>query len=235
MKIVNFIILFLSLFVIADTNTEGYYAEIHGNQIYDKRQKEEADELIKKSEQIFSSFYSLADHSNLAIRNIIKLAVKNMRRRGYLKEARLVEDGWKNYDGNLVDIALKKRNIGDFEPISEYLAMAYEIMELTLGYDICWLLRLTDLKTINHGLRVCFRPCQFGYDNFYEHLVHDEKYRGLGPVVAYWSVVIGCSMGTYGIGYFFICSPIGLAVEVGVDRYVAPKMAPKLFNMACNI
>ena len=55
MKIVNFIILFLSLFVIADTNTEGYYAEIHGNQIHDKRDQEKADELIKKFAQLNKS------------------------------------------------------------------------------------------------------------------------------------------------------------------------------------
>lgn len=211
------------------------YNEIHGTGIIEKRAQEKADKLIQESEKIFSSFYSIADHSNLAIRNIIKLAAKNMKRKGFNSQAKAIEEGWEKYDGQLIDIALNRRDIGDFEPISEYLAIAYEMMEATLGLEICYVLRLTDIKTINHGLRVCFRPCQFGYDNFYEHLVHDEKYRGLGPVIAYWSVVIGCSIGTYGIGYFFICSPIGMAVEFGVDRYVAPKAAPKLYNMACTL
>lgn len=200
-----------------------------------KQETQEAERREGSLEQSLSSFYRVAERSNLAIRAIVRIAGINLRANNFHKEAIEIEQLWERFDGQLVDIALNKRDIGWFEPLSDTLAIIYEIMEQKLGFEMCHALRLDDLKTINFGLYVAFRPCIYGFDEFYKHLADDPKYRALLPVISYWSSVISCSVATHGLGYFFICSPIGWAIERVVEKRIAPRVTPKLYDMACTV
>jgi hypothetical protein len=126
------------------------------------------------------------------------------------------------------------RNIGDFKPLSQWLAGVYDKIEAALGHEICYALRLSDIKTINYAIPVVFSPCDEGEIEFELHFIHDPNYRGLAPVVTYWVTVITCDVATYGAGTFFICSPIGMVTEFAMDRWVAPKIAPKLYDLICK-
>lgn len=240
MKLVITLMAMCSL-CLADIDYEAYMKEIHGNGIYGRDQRQSAEKAVARIEREMQTFEGLAYHSNASIRAILKIAVRNLKRRGYWSTANELERDWARFDGKLIELVelnrgeIGARNIGDFEPLIEWLSEAYEKIESKLGYQLCVALRLSDLKTINHGLVVVFRPCHFGYDEFFKHFAtNDPKYRSLFPVVSYWTTVIGCSIGTYGIGYFFICSPAGMLVEFIVDKKVAPWLAPKLYNLACN-
>lgn len=200
-----------------------------------KPEMEYAEEQSPNLERGLNSFYQVADRSNTAIRAIVKIAAINLRANNFHKEAIEIENLWQTHDGQLVEIALNQRDIGWFEPISDTLAVIYEIIEQKLGFDMCHALRLDDLKTINYGLYVAFRPCIYGFDEFYKHMANDPKYRALLPVISYWATVISCSVATQGIGYFFVCSPIGWAIERVVEKRVAPKVTPKLYEMACSL
>lgn len=209
------------------------WEEIHGNGIYTTSQKKEANDKTKAAEKAFKDMERAATQSNLALRAIVKIGVKNLKRHHYYAEAYKMEAEWRMMDGKLIK-AVQSRHIGDFEPLSDWLAVAYEILELKLGIDICKTLRLTDIKTINYCIVVVFKPCTYGYSNFYDHFVTDEIYKGLAPVVSYWATVIVCDIASYGAGYFFICSPIGMLVERAVLYKVAPWAAPKLYDLACK-
>jgi len=180
------------------------------------------------------SYYDLAVTSNTAIRNIVKLSARQLRKNGDHYTAKQVEAIWREYDGMLIDLAFNTRDIGWFEPISDALSLIYELTEAKLGFDVCHALRLDDIKTINHGLRVAFRPCYYGYDEYFKHMAKDPKYRALLPVLSYWTIVIGCSYATYGIGYVVICSPAGYIIEKVVENRVAPKATEKLYKLACK-
>jgi hypothetical protein len=224
----------------ADIDYEAYMKEIHGNGNYTREQGESAERHVFQIEGEMQTLEGIAYHSNASIKAIIKIASRNLRRRGHFTTANGLERGWDRFDGTLIKLAqnqgdIANRNIGDFEPLVKWLSDAYEKIESKLGYQLCVALRLSDLKTINHGLVVVFRPCKYGYDEFYKHFAtSDPKYRSLLPVVSYWTTVITCSIGTYGIGYFFICSPAGMLVEFVVDKKVAPWLAPKIYNSVCN-
>jgi hypothetical protein len=169
----------------------------------------------------------------LALRAIITIGVYNLRHKGHPFEAYQLESEWKKLDGKLIQI-VQNRNIGDFPALSEFLRVAYDTLEAKLGKDICETLRLTDIKTINYCMVVVFRPCKYGYTNFYDHFVTDTYYKGLAPVVSYWAAVIPCEIASYGAGYFFVCSPVGMLVERAVLKRVSPWLAPKLFDRACG-
>lgn len=218
---------------LSSADVEGDWIEIHGNGIYTTAQKKEAQTKTKAAEKGLRDIERAATQSNLALRAIFRIAVRNLKAKGYYADAYRMEAKWKSLDGKLIE-AVRNRSIGDFEPISDWLAVAYELLELKLGIDVCRTLRLTDLKTLNYCIKVCFKPCVYGYANFYDHFVADERYKGLAPVISYWTAVITCNIASYGAGYFFICSPIGMLVERAVLLRVGPWAAPKLYDWACK-
>lgn len=177
----------------------------------------------------------LADASHHALSNIVGVASYELSRRGHFETAQMVEAIWRHTEIRFHDAVLLQRDIGWYEPISDALALIYDLTEQKLGYDLCHALRLDDIKTINHGLVVAFRPCFYGFEEYFKHLVEDPKYRGLLPVLSYWTIVIGCSYATYGIGYPFICSPTAYVVERIVRKRVAPKAVNQIYKTACNL
>lgn len=197
-----------------------------------------AEEIDEKSEReieaSLSTFQDVAKTTDLAINGILKISIKELNDKGYSKLAKELEKDWKRFDGFLVRGLLLNRDIGWFEPLIEWLALAYESIELALGIELCRSLRISDLKTINHGIVVVFRPCHYGESEFKLHFIHDEKYRGFAPVISYWAAAISCTAALHGAGYFFVCSPAAMVIERVVDKRIAPRVAPKLYKAACS-
>lgn len=231
---IKYLTILMTFSVLCTANVDKeVWKEIHGDESYTVEQKKLADTKTKESEAQLRNFVRVATRSNLALRAIVKIGVLNLYRKGYIYEAQKMDQEWKALDGKLIK-AVQTRSIGDFEPVSQWLALAYEVLELKLGLDMCETLRLTDIKTINYGITVCFRPCVYGYANFEEHFITDGRYKGLAPVISYWATVITCDIALYGAGYFFVCSPVGMLVERAVLKRVAPWAAPKLYDMVCR-
>ncbi len=222
---------------LADEN-DPLYTEIHGNGIYTTAQKSDGEKRAEKIARDLErgGLFRLAQRTTTALRGIYQIGISNLRRKGYRAEADQLQRDWDTVVSTEIMRVLNKKNrdIGDWEPLSIKLALAYELLEYKLGYQICFALRLTDLKSLNYGIPVVFQPCEYGLSEFHKHFVHDDRYRGVAPLVSYWTTVISCSIMTAGAGYFFICSPLGMAVELGMDKVVAPWLAPKIYNLACD-
>jgi len=231
-KLLTILIAFTTLSTIAVDKKD--WEEIHGLSQLTEKDREEAQKKIVSSENDFKTLVKTAEKTNLALRAIIKIGTINLRKKGYYAEAYELETEWKQWDGKLPAMIFDK-NIGDFKPLSDWLALAYEILELKLGKDVCETLRLTDIKTINYCVVVVFKPCVYGYSNFYDHFVTDHVYKGLAPVVSYWATVITCDIVSYGTGYFFICSPIGMLVERAMLNRISPWLAPKIYDRVCGM
>lgn len=214
------------------------WIEVHGNGIYTTSDKDAASKKAQKLGDEFNKggMLALAKKTDRALESIIHTGYLNLRHKGFATEAAWLNNEWQKHVGEVERLVKNpsSRSIGDFEPLSKYLAIAYELLEFKLGYQLCYTLRLSDLKSLNYGIPVVFRPCPYGEAEFELHFIHDMRYRGLFPVVAYWSTVLSCSVATFGIGIFFICSPIAMLVELGVDRAVAPWLAPRLYSLACS-
>lgn len=231
------VVVFATAMVMCAISSGDDFTEIHGDGVYSTSQKNEANRRLKTIERDFEKhgLKGMAERTNAALGAVIKIGVMNLKRHGYSKEATEIQNGWKLHNGELQRlVANPGRDIGDFEPLNKYLAIAYFILEQKLGYDLCRTLRLSDIMTLNFCIPVVFAPCKYGESEFTKHFVHDDKYRGLAPVVAYWVTSLTCSVATFGAGYFFVCSPIGMLVELGTDRVVAPALAPKIYGWSCN-
>lgn len=214
------------------------WVEIHGNGVYTTAQKDQASRRLAAIEKDMKKGdpAAMAERANMAMRGIFKIAVLNLRRHGHYLDANEVERGWKGLDGELQRIVKAGgRNIGDFGPWSEKLAILYLIIETKLGYQLCYTLRLTDIATFLYTPEVVFHPCKYGRTEFGLHFIGDDpKYRPFFSTTVYWVSNITCSIATFGAGTFFICSPISMLVEMGAENVVAPKLGEFIYDKACN-
>ncbi len=185
---------------------------------------------------------TMARDVNKALGGLMGIAARNLRYRGYTQDATDMEQGWREMDGEVIRLAKAygERRITDYQPLSTYLAIAYMILEEKLGYDICRALRLDLICTFNYTIKYIFtQPCAGGEAEFFSEFVHDDPtvfhpYEGLAPATSYVLTTIGCDVATFGAGVFWICGPIGMLVEFGMNKVVAPKLSPVLFNRICN-
>ncbi|NBX93900.1 MAG: hypothetical protein EB078_06710 [Proteobacteria bacterium] len=207
---------------------------------FDKKEKEVAEKALPQIEKDVQTLEGFAKYSNAAIGAIVEKSVNSLRHKGSRRLATELEQGWAQLDGQLILLAQSRqvlgiRSIGDFEPLNQWLSESYEKIEADLGYDFCFSQRISDMKTINHGLVVVFNPCEYGYDEFYKHFASDDpKYRSVLPVVSYWATVLGCYAGSYGSGYIMVCGAAGTMVESTVDEKFAPLLAPKIYESNCQ-
>lgn len=234
------VILFVALCLSAHGDDADLWLELHGSGLYIVAEENQASRRLESLERDFRSAKPevLAERVNFVMRGLFKIAVMNMRRRGHHEAAKEVEDGWRSMDGELQRIvAQKNRPITDWEPWSKKLAVLYLIIEMKLGYQLAYTLRITDLATFLWTPVVVFDACPYGYQEFFYHFAHDlnGKYRALFPTTAYWLSLIGCSIGTFSMGIVFpICSPISYLIELGADKWLAPKLAGPFYKAQCG-
>jgi hypothetical protein len=150
------------------------------------------------------------------------------------KDADKLLNEWENQ----YSFFLEQRGITDHKPLSEWLASVTKMLELKLGHDAMHALRLDDLITINYAIPVVFSCIDDVSElEYYLHFVDDSTpvhgYRGLGPVVAYWTTFFVCTGYTWGTGFLY-CSPIAMGVEYIAKEAVCPALNKPLWKLSCN-
>lgn len=174
----------------------------------------------------------LKERTNDALDSIIRLAHYKLNRIGEKEKAKKLITEWENQ----FKYELISRGITDHKPLSQWLAGVTAMLEQTLGHDTMHALRLDDLITINYAIPVIFR-CIDDVDEieFYLHFVDDNThgYRGLGPVVAYWTTFFACVGFTYGSGFLY-CSPIAMGVEFIAREAICPALNQPIWKLSCK-
>lgn len=195
-------------------------------------------EVSKRTQRIANKYEKdlrsgrIKERTNHALDSIVRLSVYKLRRTGHKAEAAQFLKEWEEQ----YQYILIGRGIGDHKPLSTWLAAKYDMLELILGKEICHALRLSDIKTINYAVPVVF-ACEDHVTEaeFFLHFVADDTngYRGLGPVVAYWTTFIVCVGGTWGTGFLF-CSPIAMGVEYLSDSFICPRLNEPIWKLSCG-
>lgn len=195
-------------------------------------------EISERTQKIADKFESdvnrgrLKQRTNAALNAAIRLAAYKLKRVGHKKEADRMIYEWEHQ----FFYVLEARGIGDHRPLSAWLAEKTAMLEFILGKDVMHALRLDDLITINYALPVVI-SCADNVDleEYGNHFVEDldNGYRGLGPVVVYWTSFFSCVGFTWGSGFLF-CSPIAMGAEWITLNFVAPKLNEPLWKWACK-
>lgn len=230
--------LVFSLYALGGIESSPEYVEIHGNGQYTVSQQSKANSRLRSIERDFErdGMIGMAERTNAALRGLMKIAVLNLKRKGHYDTAREVENGWREIDGEIISIvSTTNRNITDFAPWSETLALLYMAILNKLGPQLTAILRIDDLVTFAWTPTVVFDPCRFGKTEFLLHFAgNDPKYGSFMPVTSYWLTNISCTVATFGAGTFWICSPLAFLVEMGAEKVVAPRLGEFIFDRACS-
>lgn len=166
----------------------------------------------------------LKEKTNTALDAMIRYAVWKLNQKGHTKQAKKLLTEW---EGRWHSVLLQ-RDLGDHRPMSKWLAEKYAMLEFTLGKDLCHMLRLDDIKTVNYTLPVVFK-CVDSVDE----REYSKHFIPLCGVAAYWGSLAACTGLTFGTGFFF-CGPIAMSVEWMTENIFAPKINPGAWKRACR-
>lgn len=174
----------------------------------------------------------LRQRTDAALNALIRLAVYKLKKDGHKKEAAKMLYEWEHqWSGFLLN-----RGIGDHRPLSMWLAQQMAVLEVFLTKDVMHALRLDDIITINFAIPVVI-SCVDDVDlvEYGNHFVQDldNGYRGLGPVVVYWTGFFSCVGASWGSGFLF-CAPIAMGAEWLTLQFVAPKLNEPCWRLACK-
>lgn len=239
------LILFAALCLAAHAQTaQEMYEEVQGTGIYSASQQNDSSVRVTALQNSWQKggMGKMAKDVDRALDGIIKIAIRNLRHRGFSVEAADLERGWYPLKGETYRLfqAGQQRRITDYEPLSKYLAAAYFILEEKLGYEICRALHLDLILTFNYTIKYCFSLlCQNPEQEFVWHFVGDDPtafhpYRGLAPATSYVLTALTCDFATFGAGIFWLCGPLAMGVEFAMTKWGAPWLEPKIYGMACK-
>lgn len=166
----------------------------------------------------------LRQRSGLALEMMIRFSVRELKDRGREPEAWRI---WFEY--NEVKRYFTSRDLGDHQPLSEWLADTYATLEFIFGEPFMKSTRLEDIKIINFALPVVF-ACVDAVDEG-EYFLHFSPLTG---TIAYWSVWASCTAASMGTGWFIVCTPAGWAAENITEKFVSPKLNKPMHNLFCG-
>ena len=168
----------------------------------------------------------LRERTNFALNAMVRFAVYKLKTKGQKQLADQMLNEWQSrFDGMILRVG---RDLGDHEPLSQWLAEKYMILEFIFGSAFMEATRLSDIKTLNYALPVVFR-CVDNVDEpeFGRHFIP------FSGVVIYWGTFFACVGGTWGTGFLY-CSPISWGCEYLTENFLAPRINPTIWRWSCQ-
>jgi hypothetical protein len=171
-----------------------------------------------------------------AMSTMMLVAEANLRIRGEDELADRLRAEWEGWAKDQVYLAAWEFNgaLGDHKPLSIWLAEWYGRLEAALGAPAMAFLHLDDLNVINFAVPVVRDPrMESGdwqgpepRDEYQEHFVP------LGGVISFWLAYSGCCAATWGTGFVFFCTPVGMVAEHVMIVYIAPGLSDRVYDRA---
>lgn len=182
----------------------------------------------------FNDPSKIAKHLDDAVAAWVNISAFMLERKGYQWDAdNLRYEYSKYYSSNYQDQYLGiYSDLYDHDPLSQWLARAYDLIEGVLGIKTCQLLHLDDIREVDYGLYVVLKPRgdanftppkPWGIDNYRENFVPSAE------GITYWVTYGICTGISFGMGVVIMCSPIGELAEEAMDL-VSPKISDKVYT-----
>lgn len=200
----------------------------------------------------------IAELADEAFDAMFARAALELRERGHDAEADQLQAEWTGTYRGTLGARAAPEDVGDHAPFSEWLQTQYAMLEALLGVEVMDFTHLRDIWVANFTLPVIFDPNQSsewcaeyeaewddGCAKEYErhaagtHWVpgagDDDgatayRHGGLFGVFAYWATYGACTAATWGAGVFGVCGAAGSVVQIGVERWVAPPVAARIWE-----
>lgn len=149
------------------------------------------------------------------------------------------------------------QDAGDHKPVSEWVEGWYAKLEAVLGVEVMEMTHLRDIFVMNFTIPVVFDPhaestwcreelsnhpgdtCEKEYQRHFagtRWAKDPDPYRnavlhhGFAGVVSYWVTTAACEAALWGTDATLLCGLAGDAVEVGIEKFVAPQASDKIYE-----
>lgn len=173
-----------------------------------------------------------------ATENMVKLAVFHLKLKGYIEEAKEIEDEYLGRYQNYTYLYAigATQDIGDHPPMWEWLDKLEKDLREKLGDFVMQVTRLEDMRTFNYGIPVVLQPAgdeRFDPPVLISKLDYSQHFIPLSGALSYWVTWGACVGATWGAGAVtFICAPMGMIVERVVETKIAPPLSDKIWENA---
>ncbi len=152
--------------------------------------------------------------------SLIARGVAELEAEGHKSEAQFWADSW---EGQIFSF-----DLGDHEPLVQWLSDYYLVLESKLGEKIMRLAGLEDIKIFNHGIPVTFHPNGWRGDDW-----DIEEYRlhfvPVAAAVTYWMAYSACSVTAPPlVGH--ACGLMSRAPRWGMKKFIAPKLSDRVYR-----
>lgn len=174
----------------------------------------------------------IPERINLALSAMFRLASRELERRGHNDEAFELVDEYQRIYAPYVLYGAYAKDIGDHEPLSQWLADKYQQLLDLLGPTVMVMLHLDDIWIVNYAIPVVLLrvPEFISKDEYRLHFAGSVSHGGLAGVITYWSIFFGCEFATAGSGWIFICTPAGAAGEHIMQHRIAPGLSDRIYD-----
>ncbi len=175
-----------------------------------------------------------------SVAQLIKIAGIVLRAKGFPREADEIESEYLLYYYDAFScLETNCVKSGNHPPMSEWLNKVHHTIHYKIGEFLCKYFHFHDLDILNYGVGVVFTPQKYDLKHYTEHFAGEINFgwfwnfHGVAGVVTFWTVQGVCSAGTSGMGAVsFICGAIAGWAENGMDKYIAPKLASRIWERA---
>lgn len=182
-------------------------------------------EIAAQVSTIESGYFEELTHRALGF--AIDHAANVLEKHGEVHFAQKIRDDWNDYASHVSNSDFL--DIGDYEPLSQWLATIYKKLESVVGQEVLKKSYLSDIYVFNYGTPVVFQPSG---DSRNEDTWDKDEYRlhfiPFSGAVAYWALRGTCQFVLKEPG--FICKQAAKGFRVAMVKYIAPKVSDKVYE-----
>lgn len=179
----------------------------------------------------------LNDRTLEAIEGALTYGTALLRDKGFDADADRIMQEW--FYREKAFILMPNKNMGDHDPV-QWLFDTWKFFDDTLGRELCMMGHIDDLWIFAMSIKVVVQ-CQDNVDEveYARHFVGGEVTSvklfkgGFAGSLTYWTALVACS-GFVGYPWSMLCSPIAQLAEGAMDRWIAPPLSPKVWELACK-
>lgn len=188
-----------------------------------------SDATVKETKNIVKQLKNgkFAESTQKALNALVRRGVQELNEQGFENEAAQYSTQWET---QFAKILLSNRDLGDHEPMSQWLTNFYNDLERILGKKICHLLSLDDIFIFNYSIPVVFHPNGYNYDTW-DKAEYQKHFVPFAGAVTYWAAQIACTALGAGIDGI-ICSVAAIIPRKVVEKWVAPHVSNYVYNKA---
>jgi hypothetical protein len=165
-----------------------------------------------------------AERTYEALNVLVARAVSELQDEGFGAEAQYWASSWTGL--------IFSKDLGDHEPLVQWLSTFYNRLEELLGPRVMRLTGLEDIKIFNHGIPVAFHPNGWHGDDWdiNEYRLH---FVPLAGAITYWICNLACSATAPPlVGH--ACGPLSEIPRWAMKKYIAPKLSDRVYRKYRN-